>query len=118
MIKGLSIIILLQLFGELVVGELGWPVPGAILGLIFLLIALFILGRVPEACQTTSDGLLSNLSILFIPAGVGIIAIWSDFANGGVAIMVAIIASNFFAIGAAAITMDYLSRKSRRKRVR
>ncbi|XVJ68467.1 MAG: CidA/LrgA family protein [Rhizobacter sp.] len=117
MLKGLSVIILLQLFGELIVSELNLPIPGAILGLIFFLIALFALGRVPKDCESTSDALLGNLSILFIPAGVGIMAIWSDFSSGGIAIIFVIIISNFFAIGATAITMDYMSRRRRRKRV-
>jgi holin-like protein len=78
MIIGLTVILLCQLLGEVVARGFGWPVPGPVLGMVFLLAFLSlrdrIRKRVPEFGKTldsTGKGLLAHLSLLFIPASVG-----------------------------------------------
>ena len=82
MIASLSLILLCQLAGEVIVRGLGLPMPGPVLGLMFLLWLLLardrfnILARGPLAgggVETTSRGLLAHLSLLFVPAGVGVV---------------------------------------------
>lgn len=82
MIASLSLILLCQLAGEVIVRGLGLPMPGPVLGLMFLLLLLLardrlkILARGPLAgggVETTSRGLLAHLSLLFVPAGVGVV---------------------------------------------
>jgi holin-like protein len=82
MIASLSLILLCQLAGEVIVRGLGLPMPGPVLGLMFLLLLLLardrlqILARGPLAgggVENTSRGLLAHLSLLFVPAGVGVV---------------------------------------------
>jgi putative effector of murein hydrolase LrgA (UPF0299 family) len=79
MIASLSLILLCQLAGEVIVRGLGLPMPGPVLGLMFLLLLLLgrdrfaLLARGPlqgDGVESVSRGLLAHLSLLFIPAGV------------------------------------------------
>ena len=63
---------MLQLAGEVIARTLGLPVPGPVVGMLLLFVALLVRGRVPKALQEASDGLLAHLSLLFVPAGVGV----------------------------------------------
>jgi len=82
MIASLSLILLCQLAGEVFVRGLGLPVPGPVIGLMLLLILLMardrftLLARGPlrgDGVENASRGLLANLSLLFVPAGVGVV---------------------------------------------
>ena len=75
MVRGLLILLLCQLVGEFVVTALGAPVPGPVVGMVILFIALRI--RRPTSKSSVvkaSDGLLDHLQLLFIPAGAGVVA--------------------------------------------
>lgn len=73
---------LLIIFGFSFVGDtlsnsLHLPVPGSILGMIFLFLALqFKLLKFTDVDEVGSF-LINNMTILFLPAGVGIMAKWS-----------------------------------------
>src|SRR3954449_1560541 len=82
MLASLGLILLCQLIGEAVVRGLGLPLPGPVLGLLLLLILLLardrfvLLARGPlrnEGVEMASKGLLAHLSLLFVPAGVGVV---------------------------------------------
>jgi holin-like protein len=68
------VLIVLQLIGEIIVGVTGLPVPGAVVGLVILYAMLALRGDVPDEISRTSNFLLHNLGLLFVPAGVGVIA--------------------------------------------
>ncbi|MFW6773953.1 CidA/LrgA family protein [Nocardioides sp. CPCC 205120] len=64
------------LAGEVVVRTLGLPVPGAVVGMLGLLVVLQVRRPGPSsAVLHAADGLLAHLQLLFIPAGVGIVAV-------------------------------------------
>lgn len=71
-LNGITWLLVFQLVGEVTVRLLDWPVPGPVLGMLLLFLLLLVLRRVPDALDTSSSGLLSHLSLLFVPAGVGI----------------------------------------------
>lgn len=73
MVHALLTLLACQLAGEVIVRATGLPVPGPVVGLVLLLGALVVRGRVPAALETMAGGLLSHLALLFIPAGVGVI---------------------------------------------
>ena len=68
------LLILLQLIGESIVQVSGLPIPGAIIGLILLYAILVWRGEIHDEMSRTSGFLLQNLGVLFVPAGVGVIA--------------------------------------------
>ncbi|WP_279478884.1 CidA/LrgA family protein [Aureimonas sp. SK2] len=80
MLFGLFVLLACQLAGETVVRLLGLPVPGPVLGILFLLALLGLSERRrrngmadPKApVGQAADGLLAHLGLLFVPAGVGV----------------------------------------------
>lgn len=56
------------------------PIPGSILGILFLFLAFEIHLVNPEKLGATGDFLLNNLTILFVPAGVGLLDYFDDIA--------------------------------------
>jgi holin-like protein len=96
MIASLSLILVCQLIGEVIVRGLALPMPGPVVGLMLLLLLLLArdrftaLARGPlqgGGVETASRGLLANLSLLFIPAGVGVVQKLDLLAEHGIAIM-------------------------------
>ncbi|ODU58216.1 MAG: murein hydrolase transporter LrgA [Comamonadaceae bacterium SCN 68-20] len=74
MIRALTILVVLQLVGEFLARLLHLPLPGGLIGMLLLLAALLIRGRVSPELQGTSEALLQNLMLLFIPFIAGILA--------------------------------------------
>lgn len=70
-LRGLAWLLALQSIGELISRGLSLPFPGPVIGMILLLLAL----RVPmvrEPVAACASFLLSHLSLLFVPVGVGV----------------------------------------------
>jgi putative effector of murein hydrolase LrgA (UPF0299 family) len=96
MIASLSLILLCQLAGEVIVRATAVPMPGPVVGLVLLLALLLardrfaVLLRGPlrdGGVENAARGLLAHLSLLFVPAGVGVVQKLDLIAAHGVAIM-------------------------------
>lgn len=72
MLRGFSILLVFQLAGEVLTRFAGWPVPGPVVGMALLLVALALGLPAEGELSRVSSGLLAHLSILFVPAGVGV----------------------------------------------
>ncbi len=73
MLKGMTIIFISLFLGEFISRYLAVPLPGNILGMVFLFLGLaFNLINI-ESVEKAGDLLLDNLILFFIPVGVGII---------------------------------------------
>lgn len=86
MIASLTLILLAQLAGEALARGAGLPVPGPVIGMALLLGFLVLRDRGPRpilrlmpqplrdgTLESTGRGLLANLSLMFVPAGAGIV---------------------------------------------
>ena len=102
MIASLSLILVCQLAGEVIVRGLGLPMPGPVLGLLFLLLLLLtrdrfvIFARGPlqgGGVESASRALLANLSLLFVPAGVGVVQKLDLIAAHGIAVAAVLVIS-------------------------
>src|ERR1700741_5006002 len=102
MIASLSLILLCQLGGEALVRGLHLPMPGPVIGLMILLVLLLardrftVLARGPlqgDGVESASRGLLANLSLLFVPAGVGVVQELDLVAAHGIAVAVVLVLS-------------------------
>lgn len=102
MIASLSVILLCQLIGEVIVRGLHLPLPGPVIGMGLLFAALIardritVLARGPlrdSAVEGVAKGLLVNLSLMFVPAGVGVVQNLDLLEQRGVAIASVLAAS-------------------------
>lgn len=119
MLASLGLILLCQLIGEAVVRGLGLPLPGPVLGLLLLLLLLlardrFAWLRFGPLCnagvETASKGLLAHLSLLFVPAGVGVVQKLDLLASHGVAIVLVLALSVVVTLLATVLTFRLVSR--------
>jgi len=105
MLQTLTLILGCQLAGELAVRWLGLPVPGPVLGMLLLLGWLFLRGGVSDELERTTSALLEHLSLLFVPAGVGVMVHWDAIRQEWRALTLALIASTLIALAVTALTM-------------
>ncbi len=111
MLPNLTLLLLCQLAGEALVAWLGLPIPGPVLGMALLFTGLQLRG-LPPGLAAVGDGLLSNLSLLFVPAGVGVMLHARLIAADGLAIGVSLIGSTLFAIAVTGLAMRALAPKA------
>jgi putative effector of murein hydrolase LrgA (UPF0299 family) len=95
MIASLTLILLCQLAGEIFVRAFALPMPGPVIGMLLLVILLLardrfaFLARGPlqgGGVEGSARGLLAHLSLLFVPAGVGVVQKLDLLAEHGLAI--------------------------------
>ncbi len=118
MIAAIAGLLACQLFGEILVRALLLPLPGPVagLGLMFLFLVWRGRGRsdpaeaVPQELGRVSDMLLRNLSLLFIPAAVGVVQYLDLLRANAAAITIAIVASTTLALVVTASVFRLVSR--------
>ena len=101
----LALLLTCQLIGEVAARGANLPVPGPVLGMLLLLLGLLAMRRVPAALERTARGLLDNLSLLFVPAGVGVIAHLDILRVQWLPIAAAIVGSTVLAMLVTALSM-------------
>ena len=125
MIASLSLILLCQLAGEVFVRALALPLPGPVVGLVLLLSLLVARDRFAVLATGTLQGggvenasrvLLAHLSLLFVPAGVGVVQKLDLIAAHGIAIVVVLLVSVVVTLLATVTTFLAVSRAMTRGR--
>jgi putative effector of murein hydrolase LrgA (UPF0299 family) len=125
MIGSLGLILLCQLLGEIVVRGFGAPIPGPVVGLVILLLLLQgrdrldLLRRGPlgdGGVERAASGMLAHLSLLFVPAGVGVVQHLDLVSSHGVAIFVILAVSAIVTLVVTAVTFILTSRLLERRR--
>lgn len=109
MLSALTLILTCQLIGELFTRFFGLPVPGPVAGMVILFVLLVLHGSVPESVGTVADSLLRNLALLFVPAGVGVMAHFGLLGQDWLPISVALIGSTLATIAVTALVMRRLA---------
>ena len=109
-LRGLAWLLLLQSIGELLSRGLSLPFPGPVIGMVLLLVAL----RWPvvrEPVSVCADFLLSHLSLLFVPVGVGVMTHLSLVSQYGGRMLLVIVLSTVIGLAVTALALNFLWRK-------
>jgi putative effector of murein hydrolase LrgA (UPF0299 family) len=101
MLVALSLILTCQLAGELLTRGAGLPVPGPVAGLALFLALLAIRPSLIGAIRPTVTVVLANLSLFFVPAGVGVVAHLEILSADWIAILAVLVGSTVLAMLAA-----------------
>jgi putative effector of murein hydrolase LrgA (UPF0299 family) len=112
MLNALTLILCCQLAGELLVTAIGLPVPGPVCGMALLFAGLVARGGIPDEIGTLADTLLGNLSLLFIPAGVGVMLHLGLLQAEAVPISLAVLGSTLLTIAVTALLMQWFTRRA------
>lgn len=109
MLEAVAILLLCQLAGELIVVFMDWPVPGPVIGMALLFVGLMLRGEVPENLAQTANGLLGQLSLLFVPAGVGVMTHLTLLGNQWLPLTASLVTSTLLTIAVTGLLMQRLS---------
>jgi putative effector of murein hydrolase LrgA (UPF0299 family) len=110
MLHALSIILLFQLGGEVAARALALPVPGPVLGAAALLVAFVALPKLAALVRPTAEGIHAHLSLLFVPAGVGVVGHLNTLGADALPVAAALVGSTVAAIAAGALTFAAVAR--------
>jgi holin-like protein len=109
-LNGITLLLIYQLIGEVSARLLKLPIPGPVLGMLLLFISLLIRDSLAETIETATSALLSHLSLLFVPAGVGVMVHWGRIGHDWLPITVALVLSTLLSLGLTALFMQVLIR--------
>ena len=109
-LNGITLLLVYQLVGEVAVRLAGLPIPGPVLGMVLLFLTLLVRGRAPASVAQAASALLSHLSLLFVPAGVGMMVHFGRIADEWLPITLALLLSTVITMVATALIMQVTSR--------
>jgi len=95
MVRGLTYLLLFQLCGEIISRFLGLPIPGNVMGMGLLLLGLMVGWVDVKWLEEAAEILLSNMTLFFVPAGVGVMVYSDLIAAEWLPITVATVVSTF-----------------------
>lgn len=110
MLHALATFLVCQLAGEALVRLVELPVPGPVVGMVILFLLLVWHIELPYSLDETADGLLKHLSLLFVPAGVGVVQHLDRFGTEGWRIAIVVVASTAITLAVTALTFAGVSR--------
>ncbi|MFZ9039309.1 MAG: CidA/LrgA family protein [Gammaproteobacteria bacterium] len=122
MLASIFIIFLFQLIGEMLQKYFELTIPGPVIGLVLLLVALLLHGRYskssPGELETglnrTSDYLLGHLPLLFVPIGVGVVMHISFLEDRLLSVLLVIFIGTVLTVGFTAFVMEKLQTRGGR----
>ena len=106
-LRGLALLLLCEAAGEMLVLVLKLPFPGPVIGLVLLLAGLRW-NVLREPVQAAADLLLSHLSLLFVPVGVGVVTHLDLVARHGAALVAVIVVSTWIGMAVTALLLRAL----------
>ena len=110
MINTFVILLLFQLAGEVIAHGFNLPIPGPVIGMLLLLIFLMVKGNAAEKLAPTANGLLRHLSVLFVPAGVGVMLHGQRIADEWLPIVAALVVSTVLGMVVTALSIKWLQK--------
>jgi holin-like protein len=110
-LRGLAWLLAFQSSGELLSRGLSLPFPGPVVGMLLLLVALrWALVREPVA--VCADFLLSHLSLLFVPVGVGVMTHLDLLNRFGGRMLGVLVFSTLIGLGVTALVLYWMGKKA------
>ena len=119
MLRSIFVIFFFQLLGEFLKKFFEMRIPGPVIGLILLLVTLIFLKKFKKTAIVnlkadvinTSNYILSYLSLLFVPIGVGVVMHLSYLDNNLFRVLIIVFISTILTIAGTAFLMEKINRK-------
>lgn len=110
MLEALAALLVAQTIGEVLSYVLRLPVPGPVLGMVLLMVALWLWPDAVNRLRPTALELLRHLSLLFVPAGVGVMVHFARLGEEWLPIAIALLVSTALAIAVTALVIAWSTR--------
>ena len=106
-LRGMVWLLIFQSAGELLARGLTLPLPGPVVGMVLLLLALRW-PTVQAPVAECAEFLLSHLSLLFVPVGVGVMTHLSLVSQYGLRMLAVVLLSTLAGLGVTVLSLHLL----------
>jgi holin-like protein len=113
MLQALTVLLLFQLAGEALVQFVVLPIPGPVVGLALLFAVMALRPGLAERLREPASALLQHLSLLFVPAGVGVMLHARRVVDEWPAIVAALVLGTAITLMVTALTIRLCTRRNR-----
>jgi holin-like protein len=110
MTSALTLLLCCQLAGEAAARLLGVPLPGPVLGMLLLFVLMLWRAQLLERVRGPALTILQHLSLLFVPAGVGLMRHFGRLRSEALPIFAAIIVSTLATIAVTGFVFQLAAR--------
>jgi putative effector of murein hydrolase LrgA (UPF0299 family) len=110
MLLAFAILLVAQLLGEAIVRVLELPLPGPVVGMIILFGLVLARIRFPAEIGDTADGMLKHLSLLFVPAGVGVVQHLERLGADGLQLIAVVMLTTVITLTVTALVFELVAR--------
>jgi putative effector of murein hydrolase LrgA (UPF0299 family) len=110
MLAAIAALLVCQLAGEAAVRLATLPVPGPVVGMVLLFAMLLVRAPLPNAVEDTADGMLRHLSLLFVPAGVGVVQHLDRLGSDGIQLVIVVVLATAVTLAVTALVFEWLAR--------
>ena len=112
MLGALTRLLVFQLTGEVLAQLFALPIPGPVIGMALLFVALALRGGPSGELRDTAQNLLQHLSLLFVPAGVGVMLHFHRIGDEWLPLAASLVGSTVLTIAVTALVLRALSRRA------
>jgi len=113
MAQSFLVLLICQALGEAIHRITALPLSGPIVGMVILLGVMAVRGGPSAELRASANSLLGYLSLLFVPAAVGIMPFLPLLRAQWLPIIVALVISTLLGMGSAALIVQSLNRRFR-----
>jgi holin-like protein len=110
LLAALATLLVCQLAGEAIVRAAALPLPGPVIGMAILFVVMLARAPLPKELGPTADTLLKHLSLLFVPAGVGVVQNLAMLGHEGVQLIAVVVLATVITLAVTALTFEFLAR--------
>lgn len=108
-------ILIVCFIGEILYALIPLPIPANIYGLVIMLLCLAFKIIKLEKIEKTADFLLNIMPLMFIPAAVSLITVWTELKNILIPVILIVIASTVIVMAVTGKTAEFIIKHDRRK---
>jgi len=110
-----TVLFVMQAAGEVLVRLTGVPLPGPLIGMLLMLVALMAYGRVPAGLRDTCHHGLKHLMLLFVPLVAGIMLYVGPLGREWIPFLLACVGGVGLTVVVTAVTLRWMIRITGRK---
>lgn len=110
MVKGIFIILLFYFIGECVSYLIKGFIPGSIIGMMLLFLALYLKVINPDSVDSTANAITKNMAIFFIPSGAGLMTSFGVLSKFWASIIITCSISTILVIAVVGIVQQQMEK--------
>lgn len=115
MVKGIFIILLFYFIGECISYLIKGFIPGSIIGMMLLFLALYLKVVQPDNVDSTANAITKNMAIFFIPSGAGLMTSFGVLSKFWASIIITCSVSTILVIAVVGIMQQQMEKRRKVK---